>query len=617
MNSIKMSSRFICSVAMPLALMFAACSDGDKPTAGGSAEETGVYAGLENIVIAGRAQNLAVSAQVKVSGENSQIEAYAGTAYAEGALVNFFGVDSATFEISREPFAQTTSGLNGDFEIDSISVESPYAVVEVSGKIVLDAENPYRTTIEKKVDSLMHASAGLTHDVTQTTYRTVIDLRDTGDVKVNILTTLATPRTLNLAESGVPFAQAKEQAESDVLHSLGIYEAVAPFDSVDFSQKSNSVFPVFVMVSYLFGGSPKAVEVAADAIGKHGTWGEVVSLENVVTRTLERDFRLLRESEFLGKLGIGPDDMQIAEQVEKYYFNAIAINAFQKDRCTADNQGEEVAYGEAHNLVCEPDYWVLHVKEFSKTLGTVTDARDGKAYKTFSFEYEGKTRTWLAENLNYEAPYSWCYGDSSADCEKYGREYAVATMFGIQRDSAYLHARGVMDSLSGVRDSVRAVYRDAVAAGTMDEEAFDAAMDPYWDAFNEASAIFDSVFDASVGRDVCMDGWHVATSDDWANLYNFLYDKGIPVAEGLKSTSWTKGKDGLDVVGFNMLLPESRDITGYIILGKNGETNFITKGYSFMSSRRVASIDFSTNRRSLSVNEESLDCGAPVRCVKD
>ena len=195
--------------------------------------------------------------------------------------------------------------------------------------------------VMKKVDSLMHASAGLTHDVTQTTYRTVIDLRDTGDVKVNILTTLATPRTLNLAESGVPFAQAKEQAESDVLHSLGIYEAVAPFDSVDFSQKSNSVFPVFVMVSYLFGGSPKAVEVAADAIGKHGTWGEVVSLENVVTRTLERDFRLLRESEFLGKLGIGPDDMQIAEQVEKYYFNAIAVNAFQKDRCTADNQGEE------------------------------------------------------------------------------------------------------------------------------------------------------------------------------------------------------------------------------------------------------------------------------------
>ena len=41
MNYIKMSRQFICSVAMPLALMLAACS-GDKPTAGGSAEETGI-----------------------------------------------------------------------------------------------------------------------------------------------------------------------------------------------------------------------------------------------------------------------------------------------------------------------------------------------------------------------------------------------------------------------------------------------------------------------------------------------------------------------------------------------------------------------------------------------
>ena len=53
MNNVKMSRRFICSVAMPLALMFAACSD-DKSVAGGSAEETGVYA-LKDITVAARA----------------------------------------------------------------------------------------------------------------------------------------------------------------------------------------------------------------------------------------------------------------------------------------------------------------------------------------------------------------------------------------------------------------------------------------------------------------------------------------------------------------------------------------------------------------------------------
>ncbi len=60
--------------------------------------------------------------------------------------------------------------------------------------------------------------------------------------------------------------------------------------------------------------------------------------------------------------------------------------------------------------------------------GTLTDPRDGQVYKTVTIDIvlEGDVtvkRTWMAQNLNFEVPESFCYKNESAYCEAYGRLY--------------------------------------------------------------------------------------------------------------------------------------------------------------------------------------------------
>ena len=65
---------------------------------------------------------------------------------------------------------------------------------------------------------------------------------------------------------------------------------------------------------------------------------------------------------------------------------------------------------------------------YAQTIGSFTDSRDGKTYKTVTYQMKlvGGVRypmTWMAENLNYTMEGSWCYSNIAAYCKGLGRLY--------------------------------------------------------------------------------------------------------------------------------------------------------------------------------------------------
>lgn len=236
---------------------------------------------------------------------------------------------------------------------------------------------------------------------------------------------------------------------------------------------------------------------------------------------------------------------------EPYYWN-ISYNASDMSSSYSSY------YTYARSLRCVEDYAWTHPFNSEITYGSMKDTRDSKTYKTV--EING--HTWMAENLNYKvSPGSYCYGNDTTYCSRYGRLYTWTAAMDSAKSSNY--------APSGVSG-------------------------------------------------VCPSGWHLPSQVEWDSMTVYVDDHvSYSTGNALKAKSgWANyGSSyvGTDAVGFTAL-PAGYLSSGYFSsLGTN--TYWWTSTEYSSSYAYEAYLSYSSSY--LYVDNDSKTYAYSVRCMKD
>ena len=363
-------TRFIPACALAAMAVLTACSD-KQDVAGGASGDMGIVA-------------------KDIAGE-----ALKGP-FVKGSAVTVQGIDCKTMKFSDEVFEGKVKSDKGDFAFDDVTLSSTCAVFEATGK--------YRSEITGK------ESAG------EITLHALTDLKDRKNVNINLLTELEYERVMYLVtEKGKTFADAKEQAEKEVLAAFGIAgdfdnsEDLTIYESGDGNAALLAV-SVLMHVETDVAGLGKRVEKFADSFAETGEWSDDKTKSAIeewqVAATADGTLDSIRKN----IEGWGCAD--VVPAFEKYIevFGDTVILSSDSHQSSSSTPVEDLSSSSAKAKAGS---------EYDATANTLKDLRDGQVYKTVKIG----DQVWMAENLNFETDSSFCYNDSVEYCAKYGRLY--------------------------------------------------------------------------------------------------------------------------------------------------------------------------------------------------
>ncbi|MBR2272180.1 MAG: hypothetical protein IJ912_07625 [Fibrobacter sp.] len=547
MNYTKIAGQFVCKMAMPLALMFAACStedgnavskvDGTPGTEMGGASDEPRIVAYEKISLRGRAY-YAPADNERGSSEDVSVSVPTNVFY-DGGQIILTELDAVTLEplddsTITESFkgdvidpltGERVPGDDGMASFDSVSLRSPIVLLEaVSGAVSLNA---------------------------------IVDVRDADVFAIDGLSHLATYRIRKLAESGMSFVAAKAQAETEIANALGLGSLPIAADR----RKAFNELVAYDLLQHLkveLGESGSLADLSEDS---------KKSLTDAVERT--HYWRLLNVSQKALEMR-DEDFYQECMQFKAYYANLLA-SVFGVGQCSSENEGAFAdVQGELFELKCVSGSWKFVYLQTSRlniphTFGTMVDSRDGEVYKTVTIDLGGTSQTWMAENLRYATEYSNCFMDNSSYCSVYGRLYSP--LYGL--DSSY---RKYTTKESCVDVKTLEYLNENMSDDTLywrgrAEEDCDEIYE-YGDYRDDGdNMLWDKVIDSleTINFEVCPEGWRMPKYEDWNTLLGYLDGLGKGPALNLLLANYG------NPTGFGLdLLADIRGEKGYYKVGVRG-----------------------------------------------
>ena len=460
-------------------IFMAACSD-SRETVGTSEESEGITA-VKDWEVAGLSQK---------------------GPFVTGSAVTVQELDGITLKQTGKSFKGTIKSDKGDFAIKDINLQSQYAILEASGY--------YRDEITGK------KSTGTV------TLRALTDLSNRKTVNINLLTHLEYERVMYLVtEKKKPIAEAKAQADEEILAAFGIEGNFGKSEDLNIFESGDGnaallAISVLMHADADVAGLTERMGEFSIAIAEGGDW------EDADTKAVIADWAC--DADLKGTLA------NVRKNVEGWKY-ADSVPAFEKyvtnfwwdnyglGQCSSKREGDtkrnvnklSKLYNEY--FVCEGGRWLIpgddakssssvespnsssssenppsssSIDSGEPVFGELTDARDGRVYKTVKLG----SQEWMAENLNYAAEGSLCYENDEKNCEKYGRLYN----WEVALDTSN---RGCGDNFSGCR--------------------------------------LRSDFHPREG--ICPDGWHVPEHAEWDTLFAYAdaHGEGESAADALQA----------------------------------------------------------------------------------
>ena len=568
MNYTKIAGQFVCKMAMPLALMFAACStedgnavskvDGTPGTEMGGASDEPRIVAYEKISLSARAYYAPASAE----GTSSEDVAASvpQNIFLDGGKMVLTEIDSVTLEPIGDTSFTVAFNDGGVVRFDSISLKSPIvSLAAVSDSISLKA---------------------------------IVDVRNSEAFVVDGLSDLVANRIKNLVESGVSFASAKAQAETEMANVFGLgaesstvtvwrkaFNEVVPFDLLQRLKEETGETGAATGVS---DGTKKSLMKRVES-------SYIFTILQVSPRAFESlgDSAALYYQECLQK---------------RSYFASLLASVLGLGGCSSENEGSLADISsDMYELKCESNAWSLAFRKMDKvhvdhTFGTMTDSRDGKTYKTVQLNLDDVSQTWMAENLNYETEGSSCFQEDldavgSLYCSAYGRMYSFVSVL----DSSYrkYNSKEECVAVKTIEYMTESMSNDSLYWAEEAQAECDALFDEGDYRKDSYSVNWEQVIDSLnvLDFEVCPDGWRMPRYEDWMTLFQYLRNHfDVEPGEEVNLLLSSNGNP----TGFSMdLAAQIKEYSGwYRILVKNRPYLFLPTVLS--ESARDSAYDYST-----------------------
>ena len=586
MNYLKFNRTFVRKMAMLFAFVFAACSENNGSVAGGTVEETGLTAAR----VVGHA--------MRVSYEQSSDSTWISSNLWDGYMVRMTELDSVTLDTTENIYYSSYTDSSGMFAFDSVSLNSPYVLLELSPLRNVNWWEP-----EEDYEWIYYYSGK------PIPYRTVVDLREVQDVAINVMSSLEAYRLLYLVKQGMSFDAAKQQADRDVMDAFGFYDTPFRYGGyVFYSSKANMDAVYFVSV--FTESSNKCInQQSIEIFAMNGSF--VDAPDSVKHACKER----MAPSLFY--------EQSLKDGEREMYGNFLS-SLYGLGKCTEEKEGDslEIEFLGPDLILkvkCMSGDWNASAyrtmdEEVSRTEGVMTDVRDGKTYKTVTYSFNGITQTWMMENLAYSSETVKPVLDSASVNElKASREKRIQSELVIQgvTDESSLNWEKLVRNYCWYCTFDSSYWDSYVEYKWYEVMGLDSASVPvdsgYID-FDKVVAIVDSVERVKgYYQGLCPDGWRLPTIDDWVQLFKqgFRMQNGI-VEE--KDKNWVLGSLSFPDIGFGPISTED-----FVV--RPEDSNGVLK----FGVQKALGIEFISNLK-MSWNEPgyfAVDKMMSVRCVKN